>query len=98
MMINIPGMKKEYHKEYNKTDKFKNYQKEYYDRPCIYNGETVRFATLVARLRYQGIPNPTEEAKKYLINKEERKRNPPRNKKWNDGIFYKMMYFCGATN
>ena len=58
---------KEYQKEYHKTDKFKEYHKEYYNQLCFYNGETLTLCALRERFRRQGIPNPTKEAKKYLL-------------------------------
>ena len=54
-------------KEYNKTDKCKTYQKEYYNQLCYYNGETLTLNALGARFRRRGLSNPTAEAKKYLI-------------------------------
>ena len=75
---------KEYNKEYNKSDKRKKYMKEYeksaeykeshrksnnkyQNQLCFYNGETLTLNALRMRFRSQGIINPTEEAKKYLI-------------------------------
>ena len=58
---------KEYHKEYNKSDKFKKYQKEYNNQLCSYNGETITLRALSMRFRRKGIINPTQEAKKYLL-------------------------------
>ena len=57
---------KEYQKEYHKTDKFKEYHKQYYNQLCFYNGETLTLSALRERFRRQGIPHPTQEAKKYL--------------------------------
>ena len=54
-------------KEYNKTNKCKKSQKEYYNQLCIYNGETLTLNALSMRFRRAGIPHPTAEAKKYLI-------------------------------
>ena len=62
---------KEYQKEYQKSDKFKEYQKEYNSQLCYYNGETITLSALRMRFKSQGIINPTQEAKKYLI-----KNNP----------------------
>ena len=42
--------------------------KKYYNRLCLYNGETLTLRTLSARFRRAGIPHPTLEAKKYLTN------------------------------
>ena len=66
---------KEYHKEYHKTDKYKEYQKEYrkeyqkeyQNQLCCYNGQTLTLNALSMRFRRRGIPNPTQEAKKYLL-------------------------------
>ena len=67
-------------KEYDKTEKRKKYQKEYYQKYkktkkeyrsqlCFYNGETLTLNALAIRFRRQGIPHPTQEAKKYVLNK-----------------------------
>ena len=62
---------KEDKKEYRKSNKFKEYQKEYNNRYtnqlCFYNGETLTLNALRTRFRRRGIPNPTQEAKKYII-------------------------------
>ena len=62
---------KEYQKEYQKTDKCKKckkeYQKKYKNQLCFYNGQTLTLSALSMRFRRKGIPNPTAEAKKYLI-------------------------------
>ena len=55
---------KEYQKEYQKQ-----YQKEYYNQLCFYNGETLTLCALSMRFRRAGIPHPTIEAKKYLLEK-----------------------------
>ena len=64
---------KEYHKEYEKTEKRKKYKKEYdnkyYSQLCFYNGQTLTLCALSTRFMRQGIPHPTQEAKKYLLNK-----------------------------
>ena len=58
-------------KEYEKTDKSKEYQKqyqlEYENQLCIYNSETLTLQALRTRFRKLGIPHPVIEAKKYLI-------------------------------
>ena len=59
---------KEYKSEYNKTDKCKKSQKEYYNQLCVYNGETLTLNALSMRFRRMGIDHPTLEAKKYLKN------------------------------
>lgn len=59
------AMTKEYyiaHKE-----KYQSYQKEYLSRLCFYNGETLTLDTLRRRFWRHGIPHPTQEARKYLI-------------------------------
>ena len=59
--------KKEYNKEYEKSDKRKEYKKQYENQLCFYNGQTITLNALRTRFWRQGIPNPTIEAKKYLI-------------------------------
>ena len=58
-------------KEYEKTDKGKKScrkaQNKYNNQLCYYNGETLTLCALSARFRRQGIFNPTQEAKKYII-------------------------------
>lgn len=56
-------------KEWNEIhrDERLAYGKAYYSRICFYEGETLTLNTLSARFCYQGIPHPTLEAKKYLI-------------------------------
>ena len=58
---------KEYNKEYKKTNKYKEYQKEYQNQLCFYNGEILTLNALSKRFRKAGIPHPTQEAKKYLL-------------------------------
>ena len=58
---------RKYSKEYNKSDKFKKAQKQYDNQLCFYNGETLTLSALRERFRRQGIPHPTQEAKKYLL-------------------------------
>ena len=41
--------------------------KKYYNRLCNYNGEILSLNTLASRFYKAGIPHPTQEAKKYLI-------------------------------
>ena len=60
---------KESHKQYQKTDKRKKANKKYYNQLCCYNGKTLTLSALITRFRRQGIPHPTAEAKKYLLNK-----------------------------
>ena len=64
---NAKGWDIERRKKYNKTDKFKEYQKEYHNQLCSYNGETITLNALRMRFRSQGFTNPTIEAKKYLL-------------------------------
>ena len=65
--LDIEGYK-EHKNEYNKTDKYKKSQKEYYNQLCCYNGETLTLNALSMRFRRMGIDHPTLEAKKYLKN------------------------------
>ena len=59
--------KKEYKKEYDKTDKRKKYNKEYHNQLCCYNGETLTLNALSSRFSRAGIPHPAIEAQKYLV-------------------------------
>ena len=54
--------RKKYEKEYNKE-----YQKEYRKQLCFYNSEVLTLNALSKRFRRAGIPHPTQEAKKYLL-------------------------------
>ena len=62
---------KESQKEYEKTEKGKDShrkaQNKYGNQLCIYNGKTLTLGALSTRFWSQGIPHPTQEAKKYLI-------------------------------
>ena len=71
---------KEYMKEYNKSDKQKEYKKsdkykeshkkasnKYKNQLCFYNGQTLTLHALSSRFYRAGIPHPTIEAKKYLL-------------------------------
>ena len=62
---------KEYNKEYQKSEKYKESRKKannkYENQLCCYNGETLTLGALRKRFWRQGIPHPTEEAKKYLL-------------------------------
>lgn len=40
---------------------------KYNNQICLYNGEEIKLITLSSRFRKLGIPNPSREAKKYLI-------------------------------
>ena len=50
-------------------ERYKEYQKEYYNQLCSYNGETLTLNALSTRFQRAGIPHPQIEAKKYLLNK-----------------------------
>ena len=77
-LLNNP---KEYQKEYQKSDKCKEHQKEFYkkyqkefykkyhNQLCSYNGEILTLCALSKRFQRAGIPHPQIEAKKYLLNK-----------------------------
>lgn len=58
---------KEYQKEYRKSDKYKDHKKQYHNQLCFFNGETLTLNALIKRFWSQGLSNPTQEAKKYLI-------------------------------
>ena len=64
---NKSDKRKKYNKEYEKTDKCKKYRKEYNNQLCSYNGELLTLCALSTRFRRAGIPHPTIEAKKYLL-------------------------------
>ena len=61
---------KESQKEYRQSDKGKESQKKYKNQLCSYNGETLTLNALSQRFTKAGISNPTQEAKKYLLNKD----------------------------
>ena len=54
-------------KQYQKTDKYKDYHKQYQNQLCSFNGETLTLNALLLRFRRKGLSNPTAEAKKYLV-------------------------------
>ena len=58
---------KESQKKYEKSDNRKKYKKQYYNQLCSYNGQTLTLNALSIRFMRQGIPHPTIEAKKYLL-------------------------------
>ena len=58
---------KDYNKEYFKSDKYKEHQKEYKNQQCLYNGKTMTLTALSTRFYRAGIPHPTLEAKKYIL-------------------------------
>ena len=64
---NANGLDIERKKEYKKTEKYKEYQKEYNNQLCIYNNEILTLHALVIRFSRAGIDHPTVEAKKYLL-------------------------------
>ena len=74
--------KKEHHKKYQKSDKYKECQKEHYqqnrekykeyqnkynNQSCCYNGKILTLAALSKRFYRAGIAHPAIEAKKYLV-------------------------------
>ena len=63
--------KKQYMRQYEKTDKRKQYHKQFYrkyqNRICEYNGERLTLNALSIRFSRMVITNPTIEAKKYLV-------------------------------
>ena len=59
--------RKKCHKEYKKSKKYKKYQKEYDNQLCFYNNEILTLTALKTRFRRKGVPHPTLEAKKYLL-------------------------------
>ena len=59
--------RKEYNRKYNKSDKCKEYRKQYYNQLCLYNGETLTLKALSMRFMRKGIDNPTAEAREYLL-------------------------------
>ena len=61
--------RKEYYKEYEKTDKRKEEKKQYNNQLCSYNGETLTLSALSMRFSRASIPHPTKEAEKYIIKK-----------------------------
>lgn len=66
---------KEYGREKarERAEKGRKYSKEYQSRLCLYNGETLTLKALYMRFMRRGIPNPVIEAKKYLLEKGDRK-------------------------
>ena len=63
--------KKESQKKYRQSDKGKESRRKsnnkYKNQLCFYNGKTLTLNALSKRFRRQGISNPTQEAKKYLL-------------------------------
>ena len=60
--INAKGLNVERCKESQKE-----YNKEYRNQLCFYNGETLTLNALRMRFLKKGFTNPTAEAKKYLV-------------------------------
>ena len=65
--MNAKGLNIEKRKEYEKTNKRKQYHKEYDNQLCYYNGKTMTLGALRKRLKRKGIEHPQIEAKKYLV-------------------------------
>ena len=69
--MNEKDLNVERRKEYQKTEKGKKSRKKavnkYYSQLCSYNGQTLTLGALYIRFKRQGIINPIQEAKKYLI-------------------------------
>lgn len=65
--MNAKGLNIEKRKKYEKTDKRKQYHKEYDNQLCSYNGKTMTLGALRKRLKRKGIDHPQIEAKKYLV-------------------------------
>ena len=57
---------KKYFQSEKGKEALRRYQNKYYNQLCEYNGKTITLKSLIGRLRYAGIANPTQEAKKYL--------------------------------
>ena len=68
---NANGINIERRKEYEKSDKCKEYRKDYSkkykNQLCSYNGGTITLGALSARFQRAGVEHYTIEAKKYLI-------------------------------
>ena len=66
----LTGLTKEqYHKQYyeKNIDSIKQYNKQYNNQQCLYEGELLSLNTLTQRFFRRGIQHPTAEAKKYLV-------------------------------
>lgn len=61
---------KEHQKSLHQSEKYKEHQKLYRNQICYYNGETLTLDNLRTRFRRDGIPQPTVEAKKYILEEE----------------------------
>ena len=68
---NANGWDFDKYKEYQKSDKYNKYKKEYNNKYnnqlCSYNGETITLATLAKRFQRAGVTHSAKEAKKYLV-------------------------------
>lgn len=53
--------------KYEKTNKGKETKRKYNSQLCLYNNEILTLNALYKRFRRAGIPHPTQEAKKYLV-------------------------------
>ena len=58
---------KETQKKYYQSKKGKETRKKYQSQLCSYNGETLTLWALYLRFRKDGVKNPAQEAKKYLL-------------------------------
>ena len=71
---NAKGFNIERYKDYQKSDKRKEYQKdyrkEYQNQLCSYNGEILTLCALSMRFYRAGVEHSAKEAKKYIIKKE----------------------------
>ena len=66
----LTGLTKEqYHKQWceENSDSIKQYNKQYNNQQCLYEGELLSLNTLTQRFFRRGIQHPTAEAKKYLV-------------------------------
>lgn len=61
----VLSYKKEYYKSHIEEQRSK--QNDYNNRLCLYEGNTIKFGSLVRRFHKQGIEHPCIEAKKYLL-------------------------------
>ena len=59
--------RKEYMKQYYKSEKSRETQRKYLNRPCSYDGEILTLNALYHRFYREGIEHPIIEAKMYLI-------------------------------
>lgn len=64
--MNASFDKKEWNREWRKTEKGRKNDAKYRNKICIYNGEELKFHTLATRFYRAGIPTPYVEARKYL--------------------------------